>query len=493
MRHLVVALAMALLLSGSALSAGSGIDAFITNSVPALDGKTFVSVVDSGGVSPISVGSITHGVAMDPTGARVYAASALGTQGAVYAIDARSKAVIGSVTFSSEVNSPFGIAVSPDGKHLFLSHGVIRIVNRKPKLFPGFLSVVDVATNADGTVNMSVAKPPLYLLPLQGSTTGVAVGTWGGAYRVYVANGSGYISVIDPTSTHPVVATVGMDSMHVVSLVGLAVSTDGSRLYAADTWGNKLWVVDATQVGSGAEVIASIDVGKNPFGVAVSPKDGAHIFVANAGSDNVSVIEKTSTGYRVIATPDTGMDNPHGIAFTSDGAKVYVVNRGLNRGQPSVSVLNGTTGAWIGTLAKDANLNSPVGFGTFTFGVGTVHVRIDIVPSVVNRKAQGTLPVVIFSSDGSDPDFPTFDVHALTVDDFRTLRLNGLSVKIKPNDEPMVNYGDFNGDGLDDVMVHFSMDGALDALAASSDSATLEGQTSDGMSFQGADSVKFLH
>src|SRR2546425_10571309 len=144
MRHLVFGLVMALLLSSSAISAGSGANAFITNSGMTTSGAADVSVIDAAANvlgTAIPVANLTHGVAMDSQGNRAYAASAPGTPGAVYAIDVKSKQVVGSVTFPvtslGQVFSPFGLAVSPDGKRLFMSHIMMRTINGRRRPFAG--------------------------------------------------------------------------------------------------------------------------------------------------------------------------------------------------------------------------------------------------------------------------------------------------------------------------------------------------------------------
>ena len=59
-----------------------------------------------------------------------------------------------------------------------------------------------------------------------------------------------------------------------------------------------------------------------PEGVAVSP-DGSRVYVANAGSSTVSVID-TATN-TVTATIAVGLWR-YGVAVTPDGSKVYVAN-----------------------------------------------------------------------------------------------------------------------------------------------------------------------
>lgn len=465
MRHLVFALLMALLLSGAAIGAGPGVNAFITNS-----GSGSISIVDTAtnALSAVSVGATTQGVAMDPKGARAYVAGTSGLASSLYAIDTKSKAVVGSVVFPSTVKSLFGVAVSPDGTRLFVTHGV----KPSPRAsVQGAVSVVNVSST--GALSLGAT------MMVGGVATGVAVSPSGD--RVYVANGAQRVSVIDAAQF----GVLGATPVNVVvigsSFVGAAVSPDGTRLYAADAANSKLLVIDTTLIGTLADpVVASVTVGTGPFGVAVST-NGKRIFVANMASNNVTVIDPAligTGGNPVVATMTVG-DGPHGVAVTSDSAKAYVVNRFDN----TMSVLNGTTGALLATV-KLPDLSFPVGFGNFLTPALSITVVIDVVPDVVNLKKQGTVPVIVYGSE-------SFDVHTA---DLTTIRLNGWPVKIKPNGEPMANYGDFNGDGLDDVMVHFSMDGAQDVQTSSSDStATLEGQTTSGVSFQGADSVKFIH
>src|SRR5687767_7723555 len=61
--------------------------------------------------------------------------------------------------------------------------------------------------------------------------------------------------------------------------------------------------------------------------VQSSSSTEAFAYVANAGSDNVSVIE-TSTN--TVATTVTVGDGPIGVAITHDGAFAYVTNAGSN-------------------------------------------------------------------------------------------------------------------------------------------------------------------
>jgi YVTN family beta-propeller protein len=97
----------------------------------------------------------------------------------------------------------------------------------------------------------------------------------------------------------------------------LALSTDDSLLYAADTDNGILAVVDtATQTK-----IAQVKVGAQPYRVVVGQDDT--IFVANRGSRSISVIRKGD--WSEAARIPTGVD-PVGMQLGLDGKTLYVVS-----------------------------------------------------------------------------------------------------------------------------------------------------------------------
>jgi YVTN family beta-propeller protein len=99
-------------------------------------------------------------------------------------------------------------------------------------------------------------------------------------------------------------------------------------------------------------VTATITVGVNPVGVAVTP-DGSKVYVANSEDNTVSVIA-TATN-TVTATIPAGI-NPAGVAVTPDGSKVYVANTGSN----NISV--------IATAGNVVTNTVTGGFGPTAFG-----------------------------------------------------------------------------------------------------------------------------
>jgi YVTN family beta-propeller protein len=105
----------------------------------------------------------------------------------------------------------------------------------------------------------------------------------------------------------------------------------------------------------------------HPRGVAVTP-DGNHVYVTNATSDTVSVIDTATKN--VVATVPVG-ENPFSVAVTSDGKHAYVTNNGSN----NVSVIDTASNTVAVTVPVGSH---PVGVGIVPPGVpyGGDHGRL---------------------------------------------------------------------------------------------------------------------
>lgn len=88
------------------------------------------------------------------------------------------------------------------------------------------------------------------------------------------------------------------------------------KVYVGNQASNNVSIIDSAT----NEVIASVDVGAGPHGIAIIP-DGKKFYVANYDSNNVSVID-ADTNTRIGIVDYIG--NPWGIAVTPDESKVYV-------------------------------------------------------------------------------------------------------------------------------------------------------------------------
>ena len=120
----------------------------------------------------------------------------------------------------------------------------------------------------------------------------------------------------------------------------LALSPNGSRLFAVNTPDNRLEVFDV--VGGGLVHLVSIPVGMEP--VAVAARTDTEIWVVNHLSDSVSIVDLAATPPRVTRTLLVG-DEPRDILFAGTGgirAFITTAHRGQHRTHSSIS---GVTGA----------------------------------------------------------------------------------------------------------------------------------------------------
>ncbi|MBF0567445.1 MAG: Ig-like domain repeat protein [Nitrospirae bacterium] len=266
----------------------------------------------------------------------------------------------------SGLNYPFGVAV--DANYIYVANVGVNTVTVYPKgaststpsytisglstpcgvaVDANYIYVINYSTNS-ATVYPKGASTstPSYTISGLTSPQGVAVDSTAitptTVANAYVTNATdGTVSVIN-TSMNTVIAAINVGTWP----GGVAVTPNGAKVYVANQNSNNVSVINTATNA----VTATINVGSQPSGVAVTP-DGLKVYVANYASNNVSVIN-TSTN-SVTATITVGT-NPYGIAVTPDGTKVYVSNS--NDG--TVSVINTSNNAVTGPITVGT---SPIG------------------------------------------------------------------------------------------------------------------------------------
>ena len=112
------------------------------------------------------------------------------------------------------------------------------------------------------------------------------------------------------TATNTVAKTIQVGS----SPSAVAVSPNGTRVYVANTGSNTVSVIDTTK---NYQVVGTVAVGSAPTAVAVSPT-GAQVYVANRTSNTISVID---TRRNTLATSITVGSQPSSVAVSPDGKR----------------------------------------------------------------------------------------------------------------------------------------------------------------------------
>jgi DNA-binding beta-propeller fold protein YncE len=109
----------------------------------------------------------------------------------------------------------------------------------------------------------------------------------------------------------------------------LAMSPDGTKLFAVNTPDNRLEVFSIT--GGNLTLIDSIPVGMEP--VAVAARSNTEVWVVNHLSDSVSIVDLSATPAKVVRTLLVG-DEPRDIVFAgTDRAFISTAHRGQQRAQ----------------------------------------------------------------------------------------------------------------------------------------------------------------
>jgi YVTN family beta-propeller protein len=164
----------------------------------------------------------------------------------------------------------------------------------------------------------------------------------------------------------------------------LALSPDGTRLFAANVPDGRLEIFDVIPSGLGLRHRASVPVGLEP--VAVAARSNAEVWVVNHLSDSVSVVDVASSPPRVVRTLLVG-DEPRDIVFAGPGgarAFITTAHRGQQRSDASLAGVPG---------AGDPQLTTP--------GIGRADVWVFDATSL--GSAFGGTPLRIVTLFGDTP------------------------------------------------------------------------------------------
>jgi YVTN family beta-propeller protein len=314
----------------------------------AMQPNTVVNTIDVG-INPVDVD-------ISPDGKRVYVAN---RSNSISVIDTTK--IPNIVASTIDVGSAqSGTAVSPDGKRLYvIMSNIIKIIDttRTPNIVVETLTAAsyrgnlkDVTVTPDGKrvyVASSIFIPPYYGLSIFGIDTtttpntfvgGGGVGfcfyrsicySWGIAvapdgkhiYATFfdvnspISQSVSRISVIEtaltPGTTPPNAIVANISLPNDSDPVALAFSPNGKRLYSVNQSSNNVSVIDTTTTPM--TLVDTIAVGIRPVSADVT-QDGKYVYVVNAGSNSVSVIDTTKTPNTVVDVIPVG-NSPSRIAI----------------------------------------------------------------------------------------------------------------------------------------------------------------------------------
>jgi YVTN family beta-propeller protein len=305
-----------------------------------------------------------------------------------------------------------GIAVSPGGEYVYVAQSdSVVVINRQhhvvariPAGGPAKSLVMDTdgaqlfVVNYDGSV-LVVDTGDCTAQTLWGSGASDVVVSPDGC-RLYAAHNrvtdggaNGVVSVID-VACATTIATVPVND-----IAALAISPDGSRLYAVsydrrsyyEYPAGRLTIIDTARHA----VVGTIAVAACPETLTASP-DGAYLYITHYDTCSVSAVNLTTGNVTAVALRDA----PLAVAFTPDSGHAYVCN------VRSLTVIDTTTNDVddidIAGLPRGLQL-SPDGKRAYitNFGDRTLSVVDTIINSVATTIGMPGYPeAVAVSPDG---------------------------------------------------------------------------------------------
>ena len=270
-------------------------------------------------------------------------------------VDMRAKSVVRAIDLQKlgfpATAKPHYIVVEPDGSNWYVSligeNTVVKfdrknhIVGRASTEIPGLLALDAAhhrlfasrtmsAVNAPSSIaaintdDMSVIEEVDVVLPRPHA---IAVTPDGG--RVFVGSmSSNQVAVYQPES--------GSTSLFelegpVHAIVQFAISPDGTRLVGTGQLTNQLLVYDISGPGSPTR-ISAMAVPEWPWLVQFSA-DGKYVWMANQHGSGATKV-RTSDWTVVDTITSDRFAEPHGVAVTPDGSKIYVSDQGQGAATP---------------------------------------------------------------------------------------------------------------------------------------------------------------
>ena len=239
---------------------------------------------------------------------------AIGPNGTLYAageflqiIDTKKNAISGLIT-APWLNGSFpSVAVNPNGVYAYATSGVL----------PGNTQGIVVVATATNTVQTSIS------LPAGASANGVAISPDGDFGYIASASGAPSVYQFDANTNALVGPPIALPAGDYVR-TGMALSGDGAYLYVSNAATGTVSVIDTT---TNTLLPDSITVGGSPGAMAVSP-DGQYLIVTQVPNNNPNSVSVIDTTTNTVTTQITVGNGPAGVAFNpvASASRAYVTN-----------------------------------------------------------------------------------------------------------------------------------------------------------------------
>lgn len=291
---------------------------------PSADGETGITP-NNWQLTPagekLRVGLVPLGMVMSPDARNLLISNNGYGQQSLMLIDRENLAVQQTIPYASPEALFVGVVYSKNGKRIYASGGHSNLV-REYEVTPSGI----------------VEKGQIQVDPPRkgGFITGMALSV--DESRLFVANHQGGdVAVIDTAArqvTHRIPMGTSTDPYNASKFpYAVLPSADGSKLYVSN-WKEGDIAVLSVRSPDAAAVTKHVPVGQHPNAMIFSPA-GDRLFVANANSDSVSVLDTATDSvlYEIDVRPYKNAplgSTPNALAISPDGRTLYVLNAGEN-------------------------------------------------------------------------------------------------------------------------------------------------------------------
>ncbi len=218
---------------------------------------------------------------------------------------------------SSEFQAPGMLALHPDEDMLFVGRSMMAV---NP---PERIGMIEPATMEIDEVDVFFPRPHALVVDPRGDF-------------VY----SGSLSVNQFLSMDIDSGEINLERLegNTHTFVQFAVSPDGSRMVVGGQLTGQAFIFDSSNPKEVA-LLATVKVNGAPWHPVFTP-DGRFVYFGNKGTDTVTVLDVEKQEVAAVIEGE-GLSQPHGIAISKDGSKVFVSNNNLRGGYKAMDMSSG--------------------------------------------------------------------------------------------------------------------------------------------------------